>query len=32
MGHSTVSVTENVYVHLYGRDQAEDAFRAAALG
>jgi integrase len=30
MGHSTVQVTATVYVHLWGRDEAEDAFRAAA--
>jgi integrase len=29
MGHSTVSVTQRVYVHLYGREQAEDDFRRA---
>jgi integrase len=29
MGHSTVQVTASVYVHLWGRDEAEDAFRAA---
>ena len=29
MGHTNVAVTANVYVHLYGRGQAEDAFRAA---
>jgi integrase len=29
MGHSTVSVTQRVYVHLYGREQAEDDFRQA---
>jgi integrase len=29
MGHSHVGVTQKVYVHLYGREQAEDAFRAA---
>jgi integrase len=29
MGHTTVAVTAKVYVHLYGRAAAEDAFRAA---
>lgn len=29
MGHSHVGVTQKVYVHLYGREQAEDAFREA---
>jgi integrase len=29
MGHSHVGVTQKVYMHLYGREQAEDAFRAA---
>jgi integrase len=29
MGHSTMGVTQRVYVHLYDREQAEDAFRAA---
>ena len=29
MGHTNVAVTAKVYVHLYGRGQAEDAFRAA---
>jgi integrase len=29
MGHSHVGVTQRVYVHLYGRQAAEDAFRAA---
>lgn len=29
MGHSNIGVTQRVYVHLYGREQAEDAFREA---
>jgi integrase len=29
MGHSTIGVTQNTYIHLYGRDAAEQAFRAA---
>lgn len=29
MGHSDVGVTQRVYVHLYDRAKAEDAFRAA---
>jgi integrase len=29
MGHTTVAITAKVYVHLYGRAAAEDAFRAA---
>jgi integrase len=29
MGHSHVGVTQKVYMHLFGREQAEDAFRAA---
>ena len=29
MGHTHVGVTQRVYLHLYGRAQAEDAFRAA---
>jgi integrase len=32
MGHSHVGVTQKVYVHLYGRQQAEDAFREAMRG
>jgi integrase len=32
MGHSNVGVTQKVYLHLYGREQAEDAFRAAMSG
>lgn len=31
MGHSNVHVTASVYVHLWGRDEAEDAFRAAGV-
>jgi integrase len=29
MGHRDVGVTQGVYIHLYGRAQAEDAFRVA---
>jgi integrase len=29
MGHSNIGVTQRVYVHLYGREEAEDAFRKA---
>jgi integrase len=29
MGHTNVGVTQKVYVHLYGRQEAEEAFRAA---
>lgn len=29
MGHSHVGVTQKVYMHLFGREKAEDAFRAA---
>lgn len=29
MGHSSVAVTANVYVHLYGREEAEERFRTA---
>jgi integrase len=29
MGHSSTAVTEKVYVHLYGREQAEERFRQA---
>jgi integrase len=32
MGHSHVGVTQRVYVHLYGRQAAEDAFREAMSG
>jgi integrase len=31
MGHSTISVTQNVYIHLYGREEAEEAFRQAGV-
>jgi integrase len=27
MGHSSTAVTEKIYVHLYGREQAEERFR-----
>jgi hypothetical protein len=27
MGHSSTAVTANVYVHLYGREEAEERFR-----
>ena len=29
MGHSSVDITAQVYVHLYGREQAEERFRQA---
>lgn len=29
MGHSSTGVTERVYVHLYGREKAEERFRTA---
>jgi integrase len=29
MGHTNVGVTQKVYIHLYGRQEAEAAFRAA---
>jgi site-specific recombinase XerD len=29
MGHSSTAVTAKVYVHLYGREQAEERFRQA---
>jgi integrase len=29
MGHADVGITQRVYMHLYDRDRAEDAFRAA---
>jgi hypothetical protein len=32
MGHSSTGVTEGVYVHLYGREQAEELFRLAMAG
>jgi integrase len=28
MGHTNVGVTQKVYIHLYGRQEAEEAFRA----
>jgi integrase len=32
LGHRDISVTQKVYVHLYDRESAEDAFRAAMNG
>jgi hypothetical protein len=32
MGHSDIGVTQRVYVHLYGREQAEEQFRQAMSG
>jgi integrase len=32
LGHRDISVTQKVYLHLYGREQAEDAFRKAMGG
>jgi integrase len=29
MGHTNAGVTQKVYIHLYGRQEAEEAFRAA---
>jgi hypothetical protein len=29
IGHSSIDVTAKVYVHLYGREQAEERFRQA---
>ena len=29
MGHAHVGITQSIYMHLYGRDQAEDSFRNA---
>jgi integrase len=32
MGHAHVGITQNIYMHLYGRDQAEKGFRKAMGG
>jgi integrase len=32
MGHSSTAITAKVYVHLYGREQAEERFRKAMTG
>jgi integrase len=32
LGHADTSITQRVYTHLYGREQAEEAFRAAMAG
>jgi integrase len=32
MGHTNIGVTQKVYIHLYGREEAEAAFRAAMGG
>jgi integrase len=32
MGHSTVAVTQKIYLHLYNRDAVEDAYRKAMSG
>jgi integrase len=32
MGHSDVGVTQRVYIHLFGREHAEEAFRKAMAG
>jgi site-specific recombinase XerC len=29
MGHAHVGITQSIYMHLYGRDQAEESFRNA---
>jgi integrase len=32
MGHAHVGITQSIYMHLYGRDQAEESFRTAMAG
>jgi integrase len=32
MGHAHVGITQSIYMHLYGRDQAEESFRNAMRG
>jgi integrase len=32
MGHADVGITQKRYMHLYGREKAEEAFRAAMTG
>jgi hypothetical protein len=32
MGHSSPAVTARIYVHLYGREKAEERFRTAMAG
>jgi hypothetical protein len=32
MGHADVGITQTVYTHLYGREEAERAFREAMSG
>jgi hypothetical protein len=32
MGHAHVGITQSIYMHLYGRDQAEEDFRKAIGG
>jgi integrase len=32
MGHSSPAVTARIYVHLYGREKAEERFRTAMTG
>ena len=32
MGHAHVGITQSIYMHLYGRDQAEESFRNAMTG
>jgi len=32
MGHANVGITQTVYVHLYGRDEAEAQYREAMNG
>jgi hypothetical protein len=32
MGHAKVGITQSIYTHLYGREEAERAFRDAMNG
>jgi hypothetical protein len=32
MGHANVGITQSIYTHLYGREEAEQAFREAMNG
>jgi hypothetical protein len=32
MGHADVGITQSIYTHLYGREEAEQAFREAMNG
>jgi integrase len=31
LGHTHVGITQRVYLHLYGREEAEQAFREAMM-